>query len=199
MMKSNAYIGQGIQNNIHVMKVGKSNDIKRRQRELQITFDGCVVCLNSNSAYKVERQLREFVIQQGGIRYQETLDWFLFDPEIYESLQQNLLRQVTNSIEKEDEILQFIRRYYEIVIAEIATQNVNLQREQDATRLEIDSLKKQIEEERKRAREDVEHERGRSREEMERLLREIAELRYEIGKLESSPGKPKKSDKGDEE
>ena len=43
-----------------------------------------------------------------------------------------------------------------------------------------------LEEERKRGREDVEHERSRSRGELERLLREIAELRYEIGKLESA-------------
>ena len=52
-----------------------------------------------------------------------------------------------------------------------------------------------LEEERQRAREDIDHERKRSREEMERLFREIAELRYEIGKLESS--KPAGEDKPD--
>lgn len=55
--------------------------------------------------------------------------------------------------------------------------------------IKIDELRKQyelkIEDERKRAKEDVEIERNRSREELERLLREIAELRYEIGKLET--------------
>jgi|GEM_PF-910145 len=62
----------------------------------------------------------------------------------------------------------------------------------------LDQLREQyearLEEERKRSREDAEHERKHSRDEMERLLREIAELRYEIGKLESTSSKPKKSD-----
>ncbi len=175
------------------MKVGKSNDVKRRQRELQITIDDSIMRLNPNSAYRVEKQLREFVIQQGGIRYRETLDWFLFDPEIYEALQHYFLRHVTDSLSQEDEVLRFVRRYYEIIITEITTENVNFQQEQATTQIEIDRLKKQIEE-RKRAREEVKHERKHSRGEMKRLLREIAELRYEIGKLESTSSKPKKSD-----
>ncbi|MBZ0292777.1 MAG: hypothetical protein K8L99_09480 [Anaerolineae bacterium] len=61
-----------------------------------------------------------------------------------------------------------------------------------------DHYEAKLEEERKRGREDVIEERKQSREEMERLLREIAELRYEIGKLESSTPRTKKGDASDE-
>lgn len=61
-----------------------------------------------------------------------------------------------------------------------------------------DHYEAKLEEERKRGREDVIEERKQSREEMERLLREIAELRYEIGKLESSSLRTKKDDTPDE-
>lgn len=57
----------------------------------------------------------------------------------------------------------------------------------------VDHLREQyeakVEEERRRAKEDVEGERKRSMQEMERLLREIADLRYQIGRLESESGK----------
>lgn len=61
-----------------------------------------------------------------------------------------------------------------------------------------DHYEAKLEEERKRGREDVIEERKQSREEMERLLREIAELRYEIGKLESSSLRTKKDGTPDE-
>lgn len=61
-----------------------------------------------------------------------------------------------------------------------------------------DHYEAKLEEERKRGREDVIEERKQSREEMERLLREIAELRYEIGKLESNSPRTKKDGTPDE-
>ena len=61
----------------------------------------------------------------------------------------------------------------------------------------LDHLREQyeakVEEERRRAKEDVETERKRSMQEMERLLREIADLRYQIGRLESESGKSDQS------
>lgn len=57
-----------------------------------------------------------------------------------------------------------------------------------------DHYEAKLEEERKRGRDELMQERKQSREEMERLLREIAELRYEIGKLESGSSHTKKGD-----
>ena len=85
-MKSSAYIGQGIRESTRVMKVGKSNDVKRRQRELPITIERIAVCVSEAAAYQFENDLRRFIIQQGGIRYQKTLDWFEFDERIYKLL-----------------------------------------------------------------------------------------------------------------
>ncbi len=57
-----------------------------------------------------------------------------------------------------------------------------------------DHYEAKLDEERKRGRNELVEERKQSREEMERLLREIAELRYEIGKLESGSSRTKKGD-----
>lgn len=48
-----------------------------------------------------------------------------------------------------------------------------------------DQYEKKLDRERQRAKEDLENERQQGREQIEKLFREIAELRYEIGKLEN--------------
>ena len=49
-MKSSAYIEQGMRESTRVMKVGKSNDVKRRQRELPIKIDRIAVCVSEAAA-----------------------------------------------------------------------------------------------------------------------------------------------------
>ena len=77
---SNAYIASDDES---LMKVGKANDPKRREREIALPMTVTIACLDEAAALRVESQLRQFVIEQGGIRHQNTIDWFKFDPQIY--------------------------------------------------------------------------------------------------------------------
>ena len=65
------------------MKVGKANDPKRRERQIALPMTVTIACLDEAAAHRVESQLRQFVIEQGGIRHQNTIDWFKFDPQTY--------------------------------------------------------------------------------------------------------------------
>src|SRR5574337_2075862 len=80
MMTSNAYIATDGE---MVMKVGKANDVKRREKQIAVPIKYTIACLDEAAAYRVENQLRDFVIKRGGIRHQGTIDWFKFDAQIY--------------------------------------------------------------------------------------------------------------------
>lgn len=71
----------------------------------------------------------------------------------------------------------------------IRDQSIRLEAEKTALERRIEELTRELQDERQRVKEYTEQERARSREDMERLLREIAGLRYEIGRLESESGK----------
>ena len=83
MKTSNAYIASDDKS---LMKVGKANDPKRRERQIALPMTVTIACLDEAAALRVESQLRQFVIEQGGIRHQNTIDWFKFDPRIYAML-----------------------------------------------------------------------------------------------------------------
>jgi len=80
---SNAYIAT---NGEKFMKVGKANDLQRREKQIALPIKITVACLDEDAAYRVESELRKFVIKNGGIRHAATKDWFTFDPQIYNML-----------------------------------------------------------------------------------------------------------------
>lgn len=128
-MKSNVYLAFGQIGGIPVMKVGKTNDPKRREKQIALPITMTIQCLDEAAAFRVETQLREFVIQRGGIRYQKTIDWFAFDTQIYDMLCQfaaGLIGQgagLINMVEAKDdidlEIATLRKRYYELLLAEM--------------------------------------------------------------------------------
>jgi gas vesicle protein len=82
-MTSNAYIATDGEK---FLKVGKANDVKRREKQIALPMTVTVICLDEAAAYRVESKLRNFVIKRGGIRHAATIDWFAFDPQIYKML-----------------------------------------------------------------------------------------------------------------
>src|SRR5215216_4992706 len=79
-MTSNVYIASDGEK---LMKVGKANNPKRREKQIDLTITLTVACLDEVSAYRIESQLRQFIAERGGIKHASTVDWFVFDPQIY--------------------------------------------------------------------------------------------------------------------
>ena len=77
-MTSNAYIASDGEK---LMKVGKSNNPKRREKQIDLTITLTIDCLDEVSAYKIESQLRQFIAERGGIKHASTVEWFIFDPQ----------------------------------------------------------------------------------------------------------------------
>src|SRR5687768_13896163 len=82
-MTSNAYLATDGEK---LMKVGKANDISRREKQIALPITCTVACLDEDAAFRVESKLRAFVVKCGGIRHEATKDWFSFDPQIYKML-----------------------------------------------------------------------------------------------------------------
>jgi len=80
---SNAYIATDGEK---FLKVGKANDVKRREKQIALPMTVTIICLDEDAAFRVESKLRDFVIKRGGIRHAATIDWFAFDPQIYKML-----------------------------------------------------------------------------------------------------------------
>ena len=194
-------------------KVAKMIGVDRRTIYNWVTHESLSHLFSEGARNEGDRELDEqdiFVVNTiNHLRQNVTTDWEEIAEKIEEGYQVTDLSIGATDVDTGKTPLQQFTRALAIAQERDAALKQLEEAQKEHSEIEgryetkLDQLREQyearLEEERKRAREDVEHERGRSREEMERLLREIAELRYEIGKLESSPGKPKKSDKGDEE
>jgi DNA anti-recombination protein RmuC len=175
-MPSNAYVATDGEN---VMKVGKANDVKRRERELAVPITFTIACLNEAAAFQVEKQLRDFVIRRGGIQYQGTIDWFKFDTQIYRMLCEFAANINSPSVVEKDldeEIEELRTCYYQLLIHELTVENQRL-------REELNQLKESV-------RQLEEAKRASSQQysaEMEQILKESArregDLREQIGEL----------------
>jgi hypothetical protein len=82
-MASNAYIATDGEK---LMKVGKANDTKRREKQINLPINITLACLDEATAFRVEDQLRQFIVERGGIKHASTLDWFAYDAQIYTML-----------------------------------------------------------------------------------------------------------------
>jgi hypothetical protein len=82
-MASNAYIASDREK---LMKVGKANNPKQREKQINLPINITLACLDEATAFRVEDQLRQFIVDRGGIKHASTLDWFAYDPQIYTML-----------------------------------------------------------------------------------------------------------------
>jgi hypothetical protein len=117
---SNAYIATDGET---VMKVGKSNDVKRRERQIAIPMTLTLACVDEAAALRVESNLRDFVIEQGGIRHFGTIDYFRYDPQIYVMLCEFAKSADASSVHQheislDDEIERLVLRYYQLLLSD---------------------------------------------------------------------------------
>jgi len=164
-MTSNAYIATDGEK---VMKVGKANDVKRREKQIAIPIKYAIACLDEEVAFRVESQMRDFVIKKGGIRHQKAVDWFRFDPQIYamlcefvtgidgQKLPEKAPRKVApkevvappQEMDLDTEIHMLVMRYHKLLRDEM---RLKLQEAEQ----KIQRLRETLENERKRADEEI--------------------------------------------
>lgn len=89
--KSYTYITAGLVNGVHLMKVGKTNHLQRRSRQLALPIEFSTASLSKVGALRLEDELRQFVLAQNGVRFRNTPDWFAFDERIYDLLREYLI------------------------------------------------------------------------------------------------------------
>jgi seryl-tRNA synthetase len=85
-MLSNVYIARGERDGVAVMKVGKANNLRHRQKAIGITIEMSIPQSDEAAAFELENELRFFVACQWGKRLPGKNDWFYFDPKIYTAL-----------------------------------------------------------------------------------------------------------------
>lgn len=83
-MTSNAYIASDGKT---VLKVGKTNNFWKRMKQIDLPMTAIISCPDEATALLIETELRNIVLEMGGIRYPEKVDWFEFDSDIHMMLQ----------------------------------------------------------------------------------------------------------------
>lgn len=163
-MSSNAYLATDGEK---LMKVGKANNPKRREKQIDLTITLTVACLDEMSAYRIEDQLRQFIAERGGIKHASTVDWFAFDPQIYRMVCEfaaNLdgYKALSEEESQDAEIDVLRRRYFKLLVDEggigtkensFKVQSENLQRKIIDLEAERDRLHQELEVTRNQARE----------------------------------------------
>ena len=193
-MTSNVYIARGERDGVVVMKVGKSDNVHRRQREIGISVEMSISQTDRGSAFDIETQLRDFVIAQGGKRFLGTYDWFYFDPHIYAALCA-VVANINQEATADAEISLLRTRYHQLLEDETEYKVALAQR--DAALAQVAQLEKELERlkeanaaKQKRIEElimeaaGIEYLREANAAKdkyIEKLLREIGELKYQIG------------------
>jgi hypothetical protein len=128
-MINNAYIAT---DNKTVMKVGKSNNLKQREKDIALPITFMIPCLDELAARKVETKLRKFIVNHGGIKYRSRLDWFEFDPQIYNMLLEFAAGLYDPGIIEDNldkEMVQVVRHYYLTLLDGTAAEKERLLRE----------------------------------------------------------------------
>ena len=184
-------------------KVAKMIGVDRRTVYNWVTHESLTHLFSEGARNKGDRELNErdiFVVNTvNHLRQNVTTDWEEIAEKIEDGYQITDLSISATDVDTGKTPLQQFTRTLSIAqerdaaLEQLEEARKELQTIETRYEEKIDRLRNQyearLEEERKRGRDDVEQERKRSREEMERLLREIAELRYEIGKLENTTQK----------
>lgn len=170
-MSSNVYLAQGTFNGQYVMKVGKANDVRQRQENLEIIIKTSRECPSERDAFTLEDNMRRLVLRLGAKRLRGRIDWFEFDADIYQQLEQfltadlfaapaEMYRKYTNLDDLEVEAIQ--ERYQQILRKErevaatpyalnrysemLITRKVNLEAALAETGADVADLKDEIDE-----------------------------------------------------
>ena len=89
-MGSNVYLACGTFNSVYVMKVGKANSVMQRQFGLPIRIKSSLACPSEFHAFNLEENMREFARKLGAVQIPGHIDYFEYDADIYQQLEQFL-------------------------------------------------------------------------------------------------------------
>ena len=94
---SYVYLAVGNIDLVHVMKIGKANNIDQREKQIGVTITHAVRLRDEATAFRVETQLREIMRMGGAKQLSDTHDWFEFHQSIYKAImaQIELLNQAS--------------------------------------------------------------------------------------------------------
>lgn len=82
---SYVYLASGHARDIRVMKIGKANDVRRRETQIKLKVDRSFDVGDETWAFRVEDYLREIMVLNCAKPFGGH-DWFLFDKAIYHLL-----------------------------------------------------------------------------------------------------------------
>ncbi len=143
-MASNAYIATDGET---VMKVGKANDVKRREKQIAIRITRTVACFPyEEAALRMESKLRDFVMKRGGIRYRSTIDWFHFDQQIYGMLCEFVAGLNNDSVAEVDvdtEIAEYIMRYHQLLVEEVIKEKDDILQQKIQLQAEMEHIQRE--------------------------------------------------------
>jgi len=129
--KAYAYIASGQDSGSRLMKVGKTINPKQRAVQIGMSIHMTLACIDEASAFKIEAEMRNLVIAQGGIRYRRILDYFIFDERIFDLLKTHLLEQKAHfendlshirEMTPDEEIELYRSYYFELLITEVTAE-----------------------------------------------------------------------------
>ena len=86
-MTSHVYLAIGELDGVRVMKVGKANNVKKRQAQIRISIRSTLECPSAMEAFALEGNLRRLARKLGAKGIPNHIDWFIFDEAIYEELE----------------------------------------------------------------------------------------------------------------
>lgn len=94
---SYVYLAVGNIDLVHVMKIGKANNLDQREKQIGITITHAVRLKDEQTAFRVESQFREMLRVGGAKQFAGTNDWFEFRQSIFKAImaQFELLNQVS--------------------------------------------------------------------------------------------------------
>jgi hypothetical protein len=141
-MTSNAYIASDREK---LMKVGKANDTKRREKQINLPINITLACLDEATAFRVEDQLRQFIVERGGIKHASTLDWFAYDPQIYTMLCEfagtlDGFQPIHIEDDGELEIRAIRKRYFQLIEVERLEETKSLKADRDSLERKVEFL-----------------------------------------------------------
>jgi hypothetical protein len=208
-MASNAYIASDREK---LMKVGKANDTKRREKQINLPINVTLACLDEATAFRVEGQLRQFIVERGGIKHASTLDWFAYDPQIYTMLCEfagtiDGFEPIHIEDEGELEIRAIRKRYFQLIEAERLEEAKSLKADRDRLerkvefleaerirlREELEALRNYFQEERNEFYETLNAQRTQFKKEINEEIKEKSTLIREAGHIEGTLNWFKKS------
>jgi len=114
-MKSNVYLACGTDDWYFLMKVGKANNIKLREKQIYMSIKVSVPTMTVEDAFILETRMRKLAVSLGATRYPRTYDSFFYNESIYRVIEKEL--GVLSASENIDDEIAFYQQSYQRILA----------------------------------------------------------------------------------